>query len=198
MGVPIIVAVEDRLSGVVAHRLLEESRVEYDLLNCLCRGGFGYLKKRINSFNSAAQHQRFFVLTDLDNPRICPQALIESWLSSPKNPQLIFRVAVVEVETWLLADRETFADFVGVSRSLIPPDVESIDDPKGFLVGLARRSRFRVVRQDLVPTSGSTSKQGPNYNDRLSDYVRSHWRPSIASRHAGSLSRCVAALDERL
>lgn len=197
MTIPIVMAVEDRLSEVVASRLLEESAVDYILVNCLCRGGFGYLKKNINKYNQAALHQRFFVLTDLDNPGLCPQALIDSWLTFPKNPELIFRVAVVEVESWLLADREAFSDFARVSVNLIPNDVEAIPDPKACLVSLARRSAVRSIREDLVPVSGSTSKQGPNYNNRLGEYIRTHWRPHVASQSAGSLSRCIAALGRK-
>ncbi|MDF2210039.1 hypothetical protein L1F28_15070 [Arthrospira platensis NCB002] len=42
----------------------------------------------------------YLVLTDLDKSE-CPLAIINEWLKSqPKHPNLLFRVAVKEVESW--------------------------------------------------------------------------------------------------
>jgi hypothetical protein len=46
------------------------------------------------------------MLVDLDTPEYCPPALVHQWFGT-KQPNLSFRVAVMEVEAWPLADRET-------------------------------------------------------------------------------------------
>ncbi len=113
------------------------------------------------------------MLTDLDKKE-CPLALLQEWLSSPKHPNLIFRVAIIEVEAWLLAHREAFAEFLGISVHLIPDDLDTVADPKQFLIGLANRSRKRILREAIVPSGNSTSKIGKDYNGQLirSDFSR--------------------------
>jgi len=46
----------------------------------------------------------------------------KKWLPYPKHPNLLFRVAVKEVEAWLLAHRAAFATFLGISDKLIPQE----------------------------------------------------------------------------
>jgi|GEM_PF-6916022 len=72
----ITIAVEDYLSEVVARKLLEQTNKNYRVSKCLCSNGQGYLKSKINSFNQAAKHIPFFVLTDQD--RGCPPTIISS------------------------------------------------------------------------------------------------------------------------
>ncbi len=58
-------------------------------------------------------------------------------------PYMCFRVAVREVEAWLLADREQIARFLSIARSRVPQSPETLDNPKQRLVELARHSRRR-------------------------------------------------------
>jgi hypothetical protein len=106
----------------------------------------------------------------------------------------MFRVAVREVETWLLADGAGFAKFLGIRRILAPADVDAIDDPKACLIGLARKSPHRELRQDIVPPPGSTRKVGPNYSGRLVSFVRDRWNLSAATLSSPSLQRTVKAV----
>lgn len=191
--IPINLAVEDALSEAVVRKLLGRPKRHFAVGICYSQGGFGYLKRSIRGFNNAARGTPFFVLTDLDQAE-CPPVLINDWLPVPRNHNLQFRVAVREVEAWLLADRESFASYLRIPEEHIPPDVEAVADPKMLLVRLAARSPSRDLRIDLVPPAGSTRKQGPNYNGRLIAYVNQAWRPSIASLNSTSLSRTIRAI----
>jgi hypothetical protein len=102
---------------------------------------------------------------------------------------LVFRVAVREIESWLPADREGFADFLGIGSDLIPLQPDQIPDPKQTLVKLARRSRRRTLRESIVPRRGSTAVQGPDYNGCLGDFVRGHWNRNAAAERSPSLDR---------
>jgi hypothetical protein len=128
------------------------------------------------------------LLTDLDQ-HPCPPVLIDDWLDVEPHSNLIFRVAVREVESWLLADREGFADFLGISVVNIPLQPDQIANPKQSLVNAARRSRRRALRESIVPRQGSTSVQGPDYNGCLGEFVRNQWGRDAAAESSPSLSR---------
>jgi hypothetical protein len=148
----------------------------------------------IKSFNNAAQETPFLVLTDLDNAQ-CPPSLINAWLPhGNQHPNLIFRVAVREVEAWLLADRNNFADYLGILKEKIPPVVESIKDPKRLLMELARKSRKRALREAIVPSSKSGAKQGPDYNGALIPFVNKFWDIEAAKENSMSLKKTVKAV----
>lgn len=194
--IPINIAVEDELSGAVAQTLLTASKANYHVGNIYGRGGFGYLKKTCSGWNNAARGIPFLLLTDLDD-HPCPSALIDSWLGDKKkkHPNLLFRIAVKEVESWLLADRENFGKYLAVSINKMPhyPDTEA--DPKATLIKIAAGSNRKEIRSRLVPRSGSTAKQGPDYNQCLINFVRNHWNIEGASGRSPSLTRCVKSLN---
>src|SRR5262249_51529700 len=115
--------------------------------------------------------------------------LIARWLNQQCHANLLFRVAVREVESWVLADRHGFAEFLGISSVLIPaePDLEA--DPKQTLINLAKRSRRSAIKSSIVPRQGSTATQGPDYNDCLGDFVRNGWDSNAAKDRSPSLNR---------
>lgn len=191
--IPVNLAVEDTVSEIVIRKVLDFVNRDYWAKTIYNRGGFGYLKKNINGFNHAAKGIPFVVLTDLDRYK-CPLELIEDWLSNPKNENLLFRVAVKEVEAWLLADREAIADFLGVRIDQVPENPESIEDPKKEIVKLACNSSKREIRTDVCPPKGSTRQVGPDYNGQLSEFVTRHWRPDIARTACISLARTIDRL----
>jgi len=185
---------EDSLSGSVLSKLLAHSHRHYVVGHRYDAGGFGWIKKKIDGFNHAAKGMPYLVLTDLDRHK-CPPILIEEWLSTTRHPNLVFRVAVREVEAWLLACRDSFAAFLGVPPNRIPLNVEEITNPKEFVVNLARRSRKKNVRVDIAPAPASTAKVGPDYNGRLVYYVENLWDPSVAKENSPSLRKAIEALE---
>lgn len=193
--IPINLAVEDLLSEAVLRKILRESKKNFAVGACFCHGGYGYLKKSLRGFNNAAKAAPFLVLTDLDKAE-CPPVLLREWLPHPRHPNLLFRVAVREVEAWLLAHREAFAKFLGIQRQLIPPDVDSIVDPKQALISMARKSKKRRLREAIVPPQESTAKVGPDYNGQLSFFVEELWEVAQAQQNSPSLRRTVQAIAD--
>jgi hypothetical protein len=160
------------------------------------RQGKAYLRHHITRYNAAARHSSWAVLIDLDNDAACAPTLQKKWLASPA-PRMCFRIAVRAVETWLLADRQRFAQFLSIPVSRIPPVLESVDDPKLLLVNLARHSRKRAMREDMVPRQRSGRKVGPAYASRLMEFVEdttTGWRPDVAAEESDSLKRCLHCL----
>lgn len=157
------------------------------------KSGKQHLREKIAGYNNAARHGPWFVLVDLDQEADCAPPVRMDWVAAPA-PLLCFRVAVRAVEAWLLADGEALAGFLGVSKRIIPADPDDLPAPKEMLVNLARRSRRKAIREDMVPREGSGRSVGPAYPSRLIEFVTAHWRPATASRYSESLERAVACL----
>jgi hypothetical protein len=164
----------------------------YCIGTCYGKSGYGYLKKTANGFNNAAKGTPFIVLCDLEDE--CAPSLITNWLIKPKHPNLIFRVAVREVEAWLLADAEGISSYLGVSQSKVPGNVDNIEDPKGGIIELAKRSRKPQLRLGIVPIAGSSAQVGPDYNGLLSVFVKTKWNIDRACSNSNSLRRAVKAI----
>ena len=191
--ISINLAVEDPLSEAVLRVILHQSNRPYRVGNCYSKHGFGYLKKNIKGFNNAAKGTPYIVLTDLDRAE-CPQELIQEWLPYPKHPNLLFRIAVREIEAWLLADRESFAKFLVVSQTLIPQNVDEISDPKQTLINIARKSKKRELHEAIVPQFNSTAKVGRDYNGQLIYFVNNYWQMEVAKLSSPSLQRAINAI----
>jgi len=160
------------------------------------RQGKAYLRRQLSGFNRAAQFGPWFVLVDLDQDRSCAVELREDWLPQP-SPNMLFRVAVHEVEGWLMGDAERLSHFLGVRRSQINSNPEALLRPKAMLVDLSRTSRRRDIRSDLVPRDGSGRTVGPAYSSRLTEFVldrSSGWRPQVAAATCESLDRTLRSL----
>lgn len=191
--IPISLAVEDILSEAVLKEMLKQSHRSFAIGACLNRGGNGYIKKIVPGLNQAAKGMPYLVLTDLDNAE-CPLAIISNWLTAPKHPNLLFRVAVREVEAWLLAHREAFADFLDISVNLIPVNIDAIADPKQTLINLARKSPQKNLREGIVPDPNTTAKIGKDYNAQLIKFVHQSWKVESAIANSSSLQRTMNCL----
>ena len=186
--------VEDVLSEAAATRAVAASMSPLVVGVTHGKQGFGYIKKRIAAFNRAALGSPYFALTDLDEAP-CAPGLIQDWLPETPSPNLLFRVAGREVESWLLADRDRFASFIGRPSSQLPPDADAEPDPKAKIISLARRSSKRRIREGVPPRPGTSARIGPAYNDILTQFVYDQWEPREAVNRSDSLKRCIAARD---
>jgi hypothetical protein len=191
--IPIVLVVEDQVSEVVLKKMLVQYP-QFVVARTIRHGGYGYIKSHINGFNQAARGMPYLVLTDLDRGD-CAIQLISDWLTGPKHDNLIFRVAVKEVESWVMADRRSFARFLRIPEQGVPPDTDLVDDPKRTLVNLARSSPNTGIRSDLVPRHNSTAQQGRLYSQRLSQFVEESWNPDTAKNYSRSLNRALRQIE---
>ncbi|GDY19029.1 hypothetical protein LBMAG56_03740 [Verrucomicrobiota bacterium] len=216
MPTSINIAVEDSLSESVLRRLLNHRRRDLTVgtrypLKQLAGGvtnpanqrsqrglsGYGQLKVQLPAFNAAANTgQPFFVLSDLDVHAQCPGQLLPMWLpNAAPSPNLVFRVAVKEVEAWLVADRQNLADFLEVNVANLPTNSEALTDPKVEIVRLARLSASQDIVSDLVPPPGSSAAVGRGFERALRSFVRDHWNIDDAARHSRSLEKALRAIQ---
>lgn len=193
----LLVATEDELSEAVVYRLVIEARGSVEALQPVRKEGNGYLRRSIDKFCETARRVPVIVLTDLDAAS-CPPTLIREWFGTKFPPsKLVFRVAVREVEAWLLADREGIGEFLHISPHKIDPNPEALPDPKRYLLNLARLAP-RELRNDLLPIKGAAASQGFGYNARLREFVESGWSAERASNRSQSLRKASCRIRESL
>jgi len=180
--------------------LIDESVVRKLIVEAGCKPGTVYgkngksfLRRQIQGYNNAARHLPWMILVDLDHDADCAPPLCKEWVPDPA-PYLCFRVAVREVEAWLMADADALATFLSVARSKIPADPEQLLEPKTEMVNLARYSRRSEISKDVVPRERSGRSVGPAYTSRLIEFVHTSWRPKVAIERAESLKRAIKCL----
>ncbi|MEW6354387.1 MAG: hypothetical protein AB1469_08895 [Pseudomonadota bacterium] len=186
--------VEGLLDAAIAARLIGVAG--HDCGTSYGKKGSGYIKNKIRSFNSSAQAGYYLALVDfMDTHENCPANVVSKWLPN-KHPKMLFRVVVREIESWLLADRNGLASYLGINAKNIPGNPERILDPKIMIVNLARNSRNRFVRTNLVPNEGSTAQVGKLYLSEMQRFVNDKWDISAARNNARSLDKCLKVLEE--
>ncbi|PIA67571.1 DUF4276 family protein [Pseudomonas sediminis] len=190
----IALATEDYLSEIVCLRLLKELEGKLTPQLLLRKGGSGYLKSNIRKWCELSNTLPVLILTDLDNTK-CPLLLIQSWLEKDKKPDnLLIRVAVREIESWLIADHEAIQDFLNSKERLsVKPD--EIQDPKQYLLNLAKKAP-RQIRDDLVQVNKGSIRQGLGYNNLLAKFVTETWDPERAAARSPSLAKARMRLSD--
>lgn len=83
------------------------------------------LLKGLPGFNNAARFWPWLVVVDLDSSAPCAPTFVHKHLRQPSR-YMRFRVAVREVEAWLMSDKLRMAGFLGVSPDRVPDDPEAL------------------------------------------------------------------------
>jgi hypothetical protein len=198
---------EDAPSCSVIRRLVEFQR-EHSTSGVMLRLKAGFpenkhgnsnLKKIIPGVSNMAKAGiTIFILTDLDSA-VCASELIKSWVPMQAEQRempagFLFRIAVREVESWLIADRDVLAATLGIPKSNFSADPDSLEDPKAHLLGVIRAKGVRKIHRDMLP--GSNSRIGPEYNNVLCGFVKDHWDPERAALRSAGLRRALEALKK--
>ena len=187
-------AVEGPTDEAVGEKLLEVAGLSPYLVGS--RNGKRVLDQRLSGYNQSAIRVPWLVIRDLDrddNDECIPD-LCRRLLGGVPSPGMCFRLAVREVESWLMADRTNCSSFFGVLPKSIPTSVDVILDPKQSLVNLCRRSRKRDMKQGMVPRPDSKRIVGPEYTALVREFVRDSWDPEAARANSQSLDRALRCL----
>lgn len=190
---PIAIATEDQISEAIALRLISEISTPHFIQHRLGQSGNGYLRSKMGSWYQMAHHQVMLVLTDLDRAN-CLVEFRDQWLVGPPPSNLLLRIAVREVESWLLADHVAMRELIG-ARGVLPTAPDELADPKQSLLQLARNAP-KQVRQDLLKSIDGNLSPGVGYNSRLTALVNSGWSPQRAAERSPSLARTRLRLTE--
>ena len=127
----------------------------------------------------------------------CAVTLRSAWLQGASHDRFVLRLAHIEAESWLLADREGFAKALAVPINKLPQNPDEESDPKRLVLSLVRRSKERLFRNEVISAT-DPSKPGTGYNLHLGAFVRTHWSAGRGALCSPSLARAlqrVQALD---
>jgi hypothetical protein len=147
------------------------------------------LDASLHGYFLASRHSPWLILRDLDAAE-CPITLLDNIAPNRADfGNALLRVCIRSVESWLLADRTGFSQHFGVSANHIPAAPDNLLNPKLSLVQCVARSRFRNLREGIVPRTGSGRSVGPEYNAILSQYIATNWDVKRACLNSDSLNR---------
>jgi hypothetical protein len=190
----VTVAVEGPSDAAIAQKMCDT--VGLTLARApIVAGGKSKLDPRLRGYNNAARLSPWLILRDLDNDAACP-AELRRVLIPNEAEFLVFRIPVRSIESWLLADRAAIAHYLRIRQALVPAECETLPRPKRTLVDLARQSKSRAIREDMVPASGMMAEVGPGYTGRITDFALNVWEPDRAAERNDSLERCLRRLRE--
>ena len=195
----IIVAVEDALSESVAKRLIREYVPGSEVTRVFGLGGISSVKSKISALNQMSRYDGpVLALADSDDPGKCPLVLVRELSGELTiSPNMLIRIAVPEIESWIMANRNGIAQWLGIALNTVPRSPETLIDPKRTMVQLASRSRKRALRQGIAPNHVlGTHRTGAEYNILLDEFVTQHWNPDAARANAPSLSRAIARIAQ--
>jgi hypothetical protein len=182
--------VEDILQEAAVHRVLASEGIPVSIYRTIGLHGAGFIDMNVARLVRASAHGRYIVIRDLDRHH-CPPELLRQMFGGRLPDGLLFVVPVREVESWIMADAPSFCRFFSLNK--VDDSPESLDDPKEYLVSLARNSRKRAVRDGVAPRG--TAKVGDLYNSILLDFIHNHWRVDRARRRSPSLQRFIERLS---
>ena len=186
---------EGPLDEQVLRRLIGQSAPHLQAGVCYGKRGRDWMNANLANFNHAARSWPYISLGDLEQIE-CPPTLLRLWYPHGKHENIQSRIAVRMVESWLLADREALAQFLGIAVHHIPQTPDNEANPKQVMVNLARRSRSRIIREDMVPSPNTPGHVGKNYRGRLEQFVTEQWRAERAQAYSPSLQRAIRSLEQ--
>ncbi len=189
----LIAVVEGDTDLPVVRKLAEDAGL--DITSEIDCAGKDYLDEHLDAYNAAAQGSPWFVLRDLDTDAPCAGDYIRNRALAPET-WMCFRLAVREMEAWLLADSESIARFLKVPRNAVPANPDADADPTRTIVNLARRSTSAKVQKALVPKPGISAQVGPLYEAKIIEFARDYWSLDRACQNSASLARARTRLRE--
>lgn len=190
-----LLVVEDEPSEAVLRRLVISAGQTLHVTSVFRANGFGQIKSRLTNFRNACHVIPHVILTDLD-AYSCPSDLLKDWQVGKLPERMLMRIAVREVESWLLADRQGIASLINVPLVKIPLNPDDLPDPKQVLMNLARKSKSSRFRGEFLPDKDSKAKQGPLYNQYLAQFAAETWDSHQAAMISPSLNRAIARIKE--
>lgn len=191
----IAVVAEDKLTQAVLHKCIEICLPDFQILRSEVKGGRGNVQRTLAAYANLAKVTPVLVGVDLDGDK-CAPTLLGTWQKSyQSHDKFLVRLAVREVESWVLADRKRFAKFINGKSDDITKSPDTLDDPKLELLRLASNTARSELKRELVPRNfNKYPRIGPAYNLQMCNFVREKWRPHVAKGNSESLSRAIAAI----
>jgi hypothetical protein len=192
-------AVEGTMDAAIARRLIIHCGGVPGLERVM--GGKSKLDPNIVRYAQSARSLPWLIIRDLDHDADCGPTLRFEKLTHTYE-YLCFRIAVRQIESWILFDEEALVAFLRVKHRRQQVDPETLENPKTAILNLGRRSSSLSVRRAIVPREGIGASEGPEYSAFMVEFVERHWRPEVAiafnpDSSLARAARCLADLTQR-
>lgn len=191
----VLVVGEDRLCCALGERLVEDLLPGWHrTAESVDKAGITKLVPELPRYARFARHGDSAVLCIADTDRRCAKELAEKWCPGDAPPNFLLRLAVTEAESWVLADRTSFARHFDVPLNKVPLVPDELPDPTRVVLELVSKSRKKLFREEMVNFSRVT-KAGAGYNLHLGGFVRNGWHLHEAASNSPSLARAVSRMQ---
>lgn len=184
------VVVEGASDVPIVRRLVEAAGL--GITNVYITRGKDKFNEKLPGYLNAARFSGWVLVRDLDHDAPCAPDLVAS-IALQLPPYAALRIAVRDMESWLLADHQAIATALAIPEHRVPTDPDLEDSSKATLVNLARSSSSRTVRSDLVPSPGNSSKVGRGYLSFIDEFAL-EWDPDRAAGRSESLRRALQGI----
>ncbi|RYZ81436.1 MAG: DUF4276 family protein, partial [Proteobacteria bacterium] len=166
------IVAEDRLTQAVLHKCAAEFLPTHRIVRSEIKNGRGNVQREIPAYLKLSEKMPVLLCVDLDGD-VCAPELRASWKTETTSKAFLLRVAVREIESWVLGDRKRVASFLGAKSDDIAKDPDSLEDPKRSLLDLARNFASPDLKRDLIPRNyAQYPRIGPAYNMQLCAFVQ--------------------------
>lgn len=160
--------------------------------------GKAALDQRVQGLNNGAVFgSPVLILRDLDQDAPCAGALVGK-LVAERHPRCIIRIAVPSAESWLMADRDAYAAFCGVSVAALPSQPEKNPGLKTLIRGWVEAGKATKLSRHMKEARGRGVPDWQSLGEWHADFARSDWNPTRAAKSglAPSLTRALGRLRE--
>ena len=157
-------------------------------------GGKAAIDRDLEKYQSAGRAMPWVVFRDLDADAPCAGEFVrEAGVGGSRWFRL--RLAVRELESWILADAPGLSTFLRVAPKWLPERPDEEADPTRSLLAVAARAPA-AMRRRLIAAPGGATAVGPLYEATLIEFGERFWDVGRASQRSPSLRRARASLRE--
>ncbi len=203
----VYISAEDPVTKAVIERLLAYCSPRLKVFKEMPARG-GEIKSKIAQLNALASSKPVILLMDLDTDDCAP--LLKSKLLNgiSQSPNFLMSIAVDEAEAWLMADREGFANYMGLPLDIIPSaSMQKMGSMKQVVeMDFRCKSSYDLTHRIIQQSSKSELKmqiaakgkacKGAEYNTAMLPFIRNVWNIDVAMCNSDSLSRMVRRLQK--
>ena len=205
----VYIAGEDEATREVIVRIIKEYGHDLNILGSLPARG-SQVKSSIKKYNQLSQKYPVILLTDLDEEPCGPVGKEKLLRDVQKSRDFVVNIAVDEVDAWLMADKDGFANYFGVPLSIMPNSVPQKMSGRKALpeLSLPVKSSWFITHQLMQHSTNAERKaqvevspkdkncKGKEYNTAIVPFVRNVWNPEKARLASDSLNRMILRIEK--